>query len=198
LRAGVERAVLPAIAARGRARVWSAACATGEEPLSLAMVLEELGVRDRCDIVATDVSARALAKAREASYGVRSLRVLPPNPPPIGFSRRLESITEATLVRDSQRAQAARSMVEPIKYMQLNLIDTAAVAALGTFDLVLCRNVLIYFSDATVKRVVGTLAGALEHDGRLVIGTSESLLRFGTLLSCEERGGTFLYAKELR
>jgi chemotaxis protein methyltransferase CheR len=198
LRAGVERAILPALAKHGRARAWSAACATGEEPLSLAMVLEELGVRDRCDIVATDVSARALARAREADYGPRSLRVLPPNPPPSGFSERLESIAAATLMRDSKRAQAARSMVDSIKYMQLNLIDTAAVEALGSFDLVLCRNVLIYFADTTVKRVVGTLASALGDDGRLVIGTSESLLRFGTLLHCEERGGTFLYAKGLR
>lgn len=198
LRGGVERAILPAIARNGRARAWSSACATGEEPLSLAMLLEEAGVRDRCEIVATDVSARALSKARIGTYGARSLRVLPPSTPPTGYTDRLATVSASALVREGPHAQAARSYVDSIEYMQLNLIDDAAVGALGTFDLILCRNVLIYFADATVKRVVGTLARSLAADGRLVIGTSESLLRFGTLLHCEERGGVFMYAKEPR
>lgn len=193
LRAGVTHALLPAVARTGRARVWSAACATGEEAVSLTLLLDEAGIRDRTEIVATDVSARAIAKAREGNYGNRSLRALPPNPTPAGFSDLLARLSSAAIVREGQRAQVVRSVIASIDYRQLNLLDDAAAANLGTFDLVLCRNVLIYFADPTVKRVVGTLARSLRDGGRLVIGASESLMRFGTILRCEERGGAFLY-----
>jgi chemotaxis protein methyltransferase CheR len=198
LRAGVTQALLPAVTKRGRARLWSAGCAAGEEPVSLALLLEEAGIRDRTEIVATDVSARAIARAREGIYNVRSLRALPPNAPPPGFTDLLRKLSDATIVREGQGAQVARSVVAGIDYRQLNLLDDRAVAALGTFDLVLCRNVLIYFADATVKRVVSSLSRALHEDGRLIVGASESLLRFGTMLRCEERGGAFLYSRDER
>ena len=196
LRAGVAHAVLPAVTKHGRARVWSAACATGEEAVSLSILLEEAGIRDRTEIIATDVSMRNLAKAREGSYSSRSLRALPPNAPP-GFTDLLGKLSDVRIVREGQRAQVARSVIAGIDYRQLNLLDDGAVAALGTFDLVLCRNVLIYFADATVKRVVGSLSRSLGDEARLIIGASESLLRFGTMLRCEERGGAFLYARDL-
>ncbi|HVJ89848.1 MAG TPA: CheR family methyltransferase, partial [Labilithrix sp.] len=75
-------------------------------------------------------------------------------------------------------------------------LDTDAVAALGTFDVVFCRNVLIYFRDDVVRRVAANLAYALAPEGRLAIGASESLLRFGTLFRGEERGGVFFYRRE--
>jgi chemotaxis protein methyltransferase CheR len=197
LRAGIAHALLPAVSKRGRARVWSAACATGEEPVSISLLLDEAGIRDRVEIVATDVSARALAKAREGAYSSRSMRVLPPNAPPPGFSGLLGKLADKALVREGTRAHVARTVIDRIDYRQLNLLDDGAVTALGTFDLVLCRNVLIYFADATVKRVVSSLSRALDEDARLIIGASESLLRFGTMLRCEERGGAFLYARDL-
>ncbi len=197
LRAGITHALLPAVSKRGRARVWSAACATGEEPVSLSLLLDEAGIRDRTEIVATDVSARAIAKAREGIYSSRSLRALPPNPPPPGFSELLGKLADRAIVREGTRAHVARAIVDKIDYRQLNLIDDRALAALGSFDLVLCRNVLIYFADPTVKRVVSSLSRALDEDARLIIGASESLLRFGTMLRCEERGGAFLYARDV-
>lgn len=197
LRATVEHVVAPAVAKRGRARLWSAACATGEEPLSLAMLLEEAKLRDRCEIIATDVSGRSLEKAQAGNYGQRSLRVLPPQATPPSFTDRLGGIVETMLDRQGLRAQASRRLVAGIDYRQLNLLDQAAVAELGVFDAILCRNVLIYFSDETVKRVVGSLSAALHDEGRLVVGASESLLRLGTALGCEERGGAFLYGKDI-
>jgi chemotaxis protein methyltransferase CheR len=197
LRAAVAHVLAPAVKERGTARVWCAGCATGEEPLSLAMVLDEVGLRSQCRIVATDISARSLSKAREGSYGARSLRALPPEPTPSGFSAGLGAVAAAGLARDARgAARASRSLIASIEYKQLNLLDTAAIAALGSFDLILCRNVLIYFADSTVKSVVSSLARALEPHGRLLVGASESLLRFGTVLRCEERGGAFMYAKE--
>ena len=71
----------------------------------------------------------------------------------------------------------------------------AEVLELGSFDVVVCRNVLIYFADETIQGVVRTIAAQFRHGGRLLVGASESLMRFGTLLECEERGGAFLYRR---
>jgi chemotaxis protein methyltransferase CheR len=198
LRASVEHVLAPAVERRGRARVWSAACATGEEPLSIAMLLHEAGIGDRTEIIATDVSARAIARAREGHYSGRSLRALPPEAHAAGLTSSLEAVAERSLVRKPNCAQASAALVASIDYRQLNLVDGNAIAALGTFDLVLCRNVLIYFSDATIVQVAASLAAALADGGRLLIGASESLLRFGTALQCEEHGGAFFYRQAAR
>lgn len=195
LRAAVEHVVRPAVERRGRARVWSAGCATGEEPVTLAMLIQHAGLLDKCEIVATDISLRSLARARNGVYGSRSLRMITPHAEPI-----VKELAARWLVRDPATngavARVARPIVDAIDYRRVNLVDEREVAALGRFDLVLCRNVLIYFGDETVQRVSSLLGGALAEGGRLVIGASESLLRFGTLLHCEERAGCFFYARD--
>jgi chemotaxis protein methyltransferase CheR len=85
-----------------------------------------------------------------------------------------------------------------IEWARVNLIDADAVRALGRFDIVLCRNVLIYFSDPTVVRVAESLREVIRPGGVLVVGTAESLLRFGTAFQCEERGGAFFYRRPAR
>lgn len=192
LRAAVEHVIRPAARRSGRARVWSAGCATGEEPVTLAMLLARADLLDRCDIVATDVSPRALERARAGAFGARSLRALG-----VGAPAEVRELASRWLVRDGKdSAHASPSIVEAIDFRRVNLVDDAAVAALGRFDLVLCRNVLIYFADETVQRVVASITRALAPGGKLVVGASESLLRFGTILHCEERGGAFFYTKD--
>ena len=71
--------------------------------------------------------------------------------------------------------------------------DGVPAWALGEFDVILCRNVLIYFQDATIAAVVRNLTKCLRRDGLLVVGTSESLLRLDCALACEEQGGAFFY-----
>ena len=183
LRVAVRGLIAPIVRGGGRARVWCAACATGEEPVTLAVMLAHERLLDGVEIVASDVSERALARARAGVFWRRSLRALP-----------LDAARWITL--DGDRGTLRPHLVASIRWAQVNLVDPASVAALGAFDVILCRNVLIYFSDATVRSVVATLAGALRPGGRLVVGVSESLLRFGTLLRCEERGGSFFYAKD--
>lgn len=180
----VDHHLKDVIARRGRARVWSAACATGEEPYTLAMLLEERGMLDKVEIIATDISTSVLARAMTGRHGRRSLRE---NYPTQTALRYLDTSSQGVVV--AQRIRAA------VSFDRLNLIDEAAVARLGTFDAILCRNVLIYFRDIRVGAVVDSLAGALAPDGLLAVGVSESLLRFGTSLVCEERGGSFFYRK---
>jgi chemotaxis protein methyltransferase CheR len=195
LRVAISHVIEPAVAKRGRARIWSAGCATGEEPLSMAMLLQDARLLQSTEIVATDVSGRSLARARNGIYGQRSLRAIGADALPF-----VRAIADRWIARDAagegSPARVARPIVDAIDYRRLNLLDTNAVATLGTFDLILCRNVLIYFRDDTVQRVVSALCRALAPQGRIVVGASESLLRFGTLLHCEERGGAFFYAKD--
>jgi chemotaxis protein methyltransferase CheR len=183
LEAAIGEYLVPAIAAGERPHIWSAACATGEEPLSLAMLLASRGVLDRVHIVASDVSERSLARARRGDLGRRALR----GPVPDGLDRWLTVVDGRPLVAASLRAV--------VQWRRVNLTAPETVQALGRFDLIFCRNVLIYFRDETVKKVVATLCEALVPTGVLCVGVSESLLRLGTSLRCEERRGAFFYRK---
>jgi chemotaxis protein methyltransferase CheR len=171
------------IRAGARPRIWSAACATGEEPFTFAMLLDAAGLLDAVSLVASDISARALAQAREGVYFRRSLRALPAD----AAARWLSPVENGMRV--------TRRIADAVDFRRVNLVDGASVAALGRFDVILCRNVLIYFSDATVENVVAALSRALAAKGRLIVGASESLLRFESNLTCEERGGAFFYRK---
>ena len=184
LRVAVEEILLP-LATRGvRPRVWSAACATGEEPLTLAMLLESRGVRgDRAEIVATDISTRALERARSGKHGRRSLR------------REIPEFARPWIELQGEVPRVDAMLRERIRWQRLNLLDERAISLLGSFDLILCRNVLIYFSEDTVRRVIASLTRVLNTGGVLLVGVSESLLRFGSSLALEEKCGVSFYRK---
>jgi chemotaxis protein methyltransferase CheR len=183
LRALVDCVLREPLSQGRRMRVWSAACATGEEPLTLAMILDGEGLLDRVDLVASDISRRALERAREGTFGGRSLRAIP-------AAMRSRYTTEQPGGRVTVRADLLRR----ITWRHVNLVDRAAVAELGVFDAIICRNALIYFSDESVRRTVDVLSDALRPGGVVLVGASESLLRFG-IFECEERGGAFFYRK---
>lgn len=180
----VDNHIAPTVARRGRARVWSAACAAGEEPYTLAMLLEERGILSDVEIIGSDISSSVLARAAGGRYSRRALR---DGHPAHIASRYLEATSQGVIL--SSRVRGA------VRFERLNLIDAAAVARLGTFDAILCRNVLIYFRERRALAVVEQLANALAADGLLTVGVSESLLRFGTSLVCEERNGSFFYRR---
>jgi chemotaxis protein methyltransferase CheR len=179
----VSDLVVPAVEGGRRPRIWCAACATGEEPHTVAMLLAARGILDEVDLVASDISAAALARARSGRFGRRAIRQVVP------------AFAEPWLQIEEREVAVRPVLTDAIDWRRINLIDDAAVAALGTFDVVLCRNVLIYFSDDTARRVVERLAARLRLGGALFVGISESLLRFGTSLSCEEQDGVFMYKK---
>ena len=164
-------------------RIWCAASATGEEAYTMAMMLADAGLLSRTRIVASDISERALAKAKSCEFSPRSVRMLPPGGEP------------RWIRRDGDRVRVDRALCDAIEWRRVNLIDAAAVTALGPFDAVVARNVLIYFSDQTVRQVVAGLGNALLPGGLLLVGASESLLRYGTALACEEHGSAFFYRR---
>jgi chemotaxis protein methyltransferase CheR len=158
--------VLPALARRGGpVRIWSAACSSGEEPLTLAMVLRESwsGI-DRMDvrILGTDISSRVLAQARAAVYEREQLADVPP------------SLLARYFVPARPGAmQASPQLTRMIAYARLNLLGEWAMR--GPFDVIVCRNVMIYFDKATQERLVNRFHDLLAPGGHLLTGHSESL-----------------------
>jgi chemotaxis protein methyltransferase CheR len=159
-------ALLAARAGTRRIRIWCAAAATGQEPYSLALALKEMG-KDlrgwRVEIVATDLSTEVLEKAKSGIYSQFEVqRGLPA----------LMLIKYFTQVGETwQIAPEIRGMV---KFMPLNLLND--FSRLGRFDLVLCRNVLIYFDQVTKIGVLERIADVTERDGFLVLGGAETVV----------------------
>lgn len=158
--------VVPALAAargQGPIRIWCAACSTGQEPYSLAMLAQDLAGRFpgvSFDILASDISETCLGKARAGLYSPFEVRR--------GLSaERLNRhfVKEGGGWRISARVRAA------VRWRRFNLLDDPR--PLGRFDIVYCRNVLMYFDIATRRRVLGQLASVLPHDGYLVLGATE-------------------------
>lgn len=183
LRCAIGDFIAPLVKTGKRPRVWSAACSTGEEPHTVAMMLAEREMLENVDLVASDISQAALARAQKGEFSRRSVRdELPP------FASKWLSV-------DERRVKVAPALTAAIDWRRVNLMSDSTIAGLGTFDVILCRNVLIYFNDDVVKKVVKRLAAQLRPGGALFVGISESLLRFGTSLKCEERNGVFMYRK---
>jgi chemotaxis protein methyltransferase CheR len=161
--------VLPPLAERtGPITVWSAGCATGEEPYTIAMLLtEQLGTvaASRVKITATDLSTRALATASAGVYKTTRIEELPPGYSHKYFVRGIGS--QHGFVR---LTPSVRSLVE---FKWLNLLEPAE--APGSQDVIFCRNVMIYFDRAVQQRVIAALERQLAPGGYLFISHSESL-----------------------
>jgi chemotaxis protein methyltransferase CheR len=183
----VSAFIEPACREGRRPRIWSAACATGEEPLSLAMLLDSRGLLDQVELVASDISERALAKAQSGRFGKRSLRQVP-----------APALVERYLRAEGDIFTVAPELIKRIHWAKHNLVESEGYAQFRGFDAVLCRNVLIYFADATVRQVLDQLHQSLVDSGVLLVGVSESLLRYGSSYCAEERHGAFVYRKVAR
>src|SRR5579884_1337401 len=186
-----RRVLLPPLAERARrggaVRLWSAAASSGQEAYSLAMLILDHcasggGVPSGFSILATDVSAGALATAAAGIYCERDMaRGVTPQQ----RGRHFEKCGEAWRVRD-----AVRRLVE---FRRLNL--TGLLTGLGPFDGILCRNLLIYFDEEMRRRVCERLSAELAPGGWLLLGSAENLLGLETDLVAEHQGETLLYRK---
>jgi chemotaxis protein methyltransferase CheR len=158
--------VLPEILSRRgpRLRVWSAGCSSGEEPYSLAILLEELGLARSAQVLGTDISREALARAHAAVYQRWSLRG-----PGATLARAYLSERAGGLILDQK-------IRDRVQLKQLNLVSASYPSLLSgvhDFDLILCRNVLIYFDRAIVAQVVARLYDSLADGGWLIAASSD-------------------------
>jgi chemotaxis protein methyltransferase CheR len=164
-------------------QIWSAACATGEEPLTIAMALNEADWFNRApiEIRASDGSNAALAKARKGVYRERSFRNLP-------IALREKYFLE---VNEGRRMDPA--VHERVKWSKANLLSSQEVSGLLPAHIVFCRNVFIYFSGETIVRIVRRFFEGMFKPGYLFVGVSESLLRHTAEFELQEIGGAFVY-----
>jgi len=174
----VRETILPALVdARGPdrpLRLWSAGCATGEEPYSLAILLREARWPHPARVLGTDLDAVRLAAARRARYSSWSFRGVP------------DAIVQRWFAPQRKHLVLDPSIRAAVELRVLNLADDAyPSAASGVFamDVIFCRNVLIYLDDATIARIATRLLASLSDDGWLLLGASDPLLR--DLVDCE-------------
>jgi len=182
-------AILPKIAGRrGPIRIWSVPCASGEEPLSIAMAVNEAGWFQRAaiEIHASDASDSALQRAQQRRYGRRSFRQLPEELRAKYFTRQPDR--EEWIVKPEVYARVT-------SWTRVNLIQPGEAALLGGSDVIFCRNVFIYFAPATVREVVARFANWMPSPGFLCVGAAESLLRTGSGFELQDLGGAYVYVK---
>ncbi len=169
-----------------RVRIWCAGCSTGEEAYTLAIILMEM-LEPFADwnpeIIATDIDTKVLAKARKADYSPRSVKDVPD-----------EYLDEYFLTSDDGY-QLVRPVKNLITFKHLNLMDNGQLSSAGQFDFIFCRNVLIYFDDASRKEVVGHYYEHLIQGGFLFLGHSESVGRISTAFTLRKMGGMIVYQK---
>ncbi len=164
--------------------VWSAGCSSGEEAYTIAMLLAD-GARDAPGLVlGTDISRKVLATAQQAVYGPASFRTTPDE------------------VRDRQFEPAGPGLwrvVPSIRrmctFVPLNLMDVHRYAALGRFDVIFCRNVLMYLSSQARHRIVEGFFDALVPGGFLLLGHSESLLNVTTRFDLVHLSSDLVYRR---
>lgn len=179
--------ILPGLLKRSgqKVRMWSAACSTGEEPYTLAMLLRECGPDPTVyEIWATDISARALEAARLGVYDPYSLR-------------HTEAIWQARYFQptDDRRLRLSESVKQMVRLGGGNLLDASLSLRLGGMDLIVCRNVLIYFDERSRQKALANLFATLRPGGHLILGTVETLAHAVTPFELARVGKAFLYRK---
>ncbi|HEU5047313.1 MAG TPA: protein-glutamate O-methyltransferase CheR [Rickettsiales bacterium] len=151
----------------GKIRIWSAACSNGQEPYTIAMCLLEEAVKMSgftYEIIATDISPRVLEKAKQGIYTQFEIQRGLPIQMLLKYFKQLPDSTW-------QANENLRSMVT---FRQQNLLEE--IGMLGKFDIILCRNVLIYFDEPTKRGILEKISRMLEKHGVLLLGSTETIL----------------------
>ena len=169
-------------------RIWSAACATGEEPLTIAMALNEAGWFEKTsiEILASDASTKAIERAKQGVYKERAFRNLPAH------------LRERYFEPEGSGWRISSDLHSRIKWGIANLMDESQIAPLAAVDFIFCRNVFIYFSETAIGRAVRSFSRFIRPPGYLFVGAAESLLRLTTDFTLTEIDDAFVYQKRQR
>jgi chemotaxis protein methyltransferase CheR len=196
--AALREAALPSLVTAFRAsgrpkfRIWCAACSTGQEPYTLAMLLDTLCSEGRLgglapaqiELLATDVAPDTLKAAAAGQYNA------------IEIQRGLADVWKNKYfapVPGGDRWVIAESLRRRVSFKRFNLQDDPT--SLGRFDFILCRNVAIYFEESVRHQLFRRLQATLQPDGLLMLGGSESLLGLADLYTTENLGGSLFYRR---
>jgi chemotaxis protein methyltransferase CheR len=176
----VEKRFIPEMIKRTgkRLKCWSAACSTGEEPYTLAMILDHHGVLSDSLLLATDIDDGALAKAKNGVYPERSLREVP------------EAYVRKYFTQQDSMYTVSDTLKRGIRFQKQNLLTDPFDT---NFDLIVCRNVMIYFTEDAKHLLYHKFAKALKPGGILFVGSTEQIFSPGRYSL--EPAETFFYRK---
>ena len=165
-------------------RVWSAACATGEEPYTIAIALAERGLGAHpVEIIGSDASPSALEKARSGIYRERSFRSLPP------------ALRHKYFEPVPGGSKLSADIMKRVSFSRVNLLEPGEISPVARVHAIFCRNVFIYFSRHTIRQAVAMMAIKMPPGGNLFVGASESLLRLTTDFELKEVHGALSYVR---
>jgi len=183
--------ILPALRAvphlRERLSVWSAGCSTGEEVYSIAMLTRESGLFPGrvVRVFGSDISRRCVAHARRGVYGPSAFRAMP------------TELRRRYFTEQPDGAHVTDDLRSICQFGHMNLLDTPRSSVVGRVDVIFCRNVLIYFDDASRRRVIEMFYERLLPGGYLLLGHSESLLNVSTAFELVHLREDLVYRKPL-
>jgi chemotaxis protein methyltransferase CheR len=170
-------------------KIWSAGCATGEEAYTIAMLCLEKGYHlgtSRIEIFANDISQEAIQKAKQGIYKQTSFRTTD------------QSYIHRFFTAQSDGTHKIRDeLKDPLNFFCINLLDTNRLAFLPLFDVIFCRNLLIYFDDHSKRKVIENFYKKLHPKKYLFLGHSESLINFTHLFKLQHFQHSLVYQKSL-
>jgi chemotaxis protein methyltransferase CheR len=183
------RVMLPVLENRQEIRIWSAACSTGEEPYSLAMAIMESGLvpLSRIQIYATDINKKVLSMAERGFYPRQSMC----------FRRTSDRMKAKYFDETVNGFQIKEQIRERVRFMHWNLLQDAT-GVLPKMDFIFCRNVLIYFDEAMIQKVITNLSNQLVKGGYLFLGHAETISGRFPEFRTVNASSTFYYQKEGR
>jgi len=175
------------LAGQSNIRIWSAGCSTGEEPYTLAMLLHH-NIKDIClwniQIIATDISKRVLAACRTGVYPARSMKDTPP-----------EYINKY-FTKEEHLFKINPEIRKYVQFSQMNLSNKGLMKTINNIDIILCRNVLVYFDRNSAKQVINSFYDSLNPGGIIYLGFSESMHNFSAAFKMVKYQKAFAYLKE--
>ena len=187
------KSMLPEIVARQNGkralRIWSAPCSTGEEPYSIAFYLLERFARVdefEIEIVASDIDTAALERARAGRFNRRSLQYVPP-----------ATVAKYTTDAGDGERCVVSALRQSIKFTRVNLLEAAEDRFYRGFDVVFCRNLLIYFDDVSRREAAAAIFEAMAPGGFVCLGHSESMSRISPLFQLRKFPEGIVYQKPL-
>ncbi|GAB4396325.1 MAG: protein-glutamate O-methyltransferase CheR [Microscillaceae bacterium] len=149
--------------------IWHAGCSSGEEVVSMAIVLREMGMLDRVRIVATDIDSAILKKAREVTYSMKNMELNTKNYETAKGPQELSQYFE----EKGGKALMDKTLIKDVMFREHNLVSGSAFSK---FDLILCRNVMIYFNQSLQNQVLKVFHESLFKNSYLAVGSKESLI----------------------
>jgi chemotaxis protein methyltransferase CheR len=186
------KSILPEITARKTderpLRIWVIPSSSGEEPYSIALYLLEYwaGINDwNIEIISSDIDTKILAQARQGLYSERSVHHLP------------EKLLRKYFKRNAGGYQICDDLREAVEFTRVNLSERADTRAYRDFDVIFCRNLLIYFDDVSRKAAAETFYDAMKPGGYICLGHSESMSRFSSLFKVRKFPEAIVYQKPL-